>query len=92
MNTPGFTAEASLGATTDNYALTVWHTAEQGRVVAQMRIGGGGLGPGGPVRSGFWSCLACVGLCSLITGDPEGCLVACQSSGACDVVAFSRYW
>lgn len=85
-NIPGFTA---LSAITPIYGRA--RTVDQRRsdsIVAQMRIGGG-LGPGGPIRSGFWSCAACVFFCSLLTGDPEGCLVACQASGACTVLAFS---
>jgi hypothetical protein len=39
MNTPGFTAEAALGTTDDNYALTLEHTLESSRVLPQFCIG-----------------------------------------------------
>jgi hypothetical protein len=35
MNTPGFTAEASLGNRNERYALTLEHSAEGGKVLPQ---------------------------------------------------------
>jgi hypothetical protein len=86
-NMPGFTAEASLYRKSGRYQSVATHAYSGGEqsVISQMR-GGGGISIGGG-RMGFWGCLACVALCSIIIGDPHACLDACVNSGACEETA-----
>jgi hypothetical protein len=81
INMPGFTAEASLYKRSGRYesVATQSHNGGGERVIAQLRVGGGGT-------TGFWGCALCVSACTIILG-PEAaleCLIACKDSGACD--------
>ena len=77
MNIPGFTAEASVYGTRVHYQSTTTQNYTRGHaVIAQMRIGGGGI-------LGFWECFGCVLICSVFFGVEE-CWDACKSAGACD--------
>jgi hypothetical protein len=91
MNIPGFTAEASLclGGGRHQEAINQEPNHNQQGVIAQLRAGGGiGVG-GGRHLGGFWDCVVCVAICTIIVGDGAACLTACQNSGACTVTALA---
>jgi hypothetical protein len=87
INLPGFTGEGSLHRRRGSYQSQSpqYSSGEQG-VISQIRVSGGGIIWGGrPILGGFWSCALCTAACTILTGgELAACLVACNSSGACD--------